>query len=188
MEGFLILLVIGVGIYIAIRVVNANAAKEALRLKRVAADAFLNNLTETKTLPEISVSIVLKKGETGVLQEQSNLFETRAQRLYGGGGTRIGKIYVGGGASESVQRLRRIDSGTLVLTNQRLVFDGGSQNRATNLADVLSASTWQDAIEISSSRRQKSQVYSVSNPTIWASMIQNLANGNISVRQQIKAS
>ena len=187
MEAFLILLVIGVCIYIAIRILNANAAKEALRVKRLEADAFLNNLAETKTLPEISVSIVLKKGETGILQEQSNLFETRAQRLYGGAGTRIEKIYVGGGASESVQRLRQIDSGTLVLTNQRLVFDGGSQNRATNLGDILSASAWQDAIEISSSRRQKSQVYSVSNPIIWASMIQNLAKGIISVTQQVKA-
>jgi len=188
MATFIILVVVGVGIFIAISVVKANAAKETQRVKHIEAQAFLDNLTDGKAIPEVAVSIVLKKGETGVLQEQSNLFETRAQRLSTGAGTRIGGIFIGGGVSESVQRLRKLDAGTLVLTSQRVVFDGGSQNRSINLADVLSASAWQDAVEISSSRRQKSQVYSVANPMIWAAMIQNLANGNLRITERVKAS
>jgi hypothetical protein len=72
-----------------------------------------------------------------LLQEQSALHETRAYRVSGGGGTRIGRIYVGGGMSESHQRLRAIDSGTLVLTNQRLVFDGASESRTIKLDDYV---------------------------------------------------
>ena len=109
------------------------------------------------------------------------LHETRAYRVYGGAGTRVGRIYVGGGASESHQRLREIDSGILVLTNQRLIFDGGHETRSVNLPDVISANAWSDAIEISSSRRQKNQICTVQNPIIWAQMIQMLASGKVEV-------
>lgn len=126
------------------------------------------------------VSIVLKEGELAVFQEPSRFYETRAYRIYGGGGTRIKGVYVGGGASESHQRLREIDTGTLVLTNQRLIFDGSMENRALNLKDIISASAWTDAIEVSSSRRQKSQVYTIRNPIIWAQMIKMIAGGQIS--------
>ena len=60
------------------------------------------------------------------------LHETRAYRVYGGAGTRVGRIYVGGGASESHQRLGRLIPGILVLTNQRLIFDGGHETRSVN--------------------------------------------------------
>jgi len=42
-------------------------------------------------------------------------------------------------------------------------------------------SCWSDAIEVSSSRRQKSQVYTVNNPFIWRQMIQMVASGKISL-------
>ena len=146
-------------------------AKTIRAAQSAEANAFINNLAETQTLPEIAVDIVLKKGKKGLLQEPSRLMETRAVRHTGAMGTRIGKIYVGGARSESHQEYRRIDQGTLVLTTQRLVFDATSQSGATNIADVLSASAWPDAIEVSSSKRQKSQVYAVGNPMIWATMI-----------------
>lgn len=187
MEIVVILLIVFIGGVIAYQVINAKTTKAIREEQRRQADSFLTNLVETKTLPEIQVNIVLKKGEKGILQEASRLLESRAYRVYGGAGTRIGKIYFGGGASESQQRLKEIDSGTLVLTSERLVFDGGLQTRTTKLTDIVSASAWQDAIEISSSRRQKSQVYSVSNPMIWASMIQNLASGTIKLSNEVDA-
>lgn len=36
-------------------------------------------------LPVVSVDIVLKQGEVGILQEPSILYEKRAYRIYGGG-------------------------------------------------------------------------------------------------------
>lgn len=166
----------------SIRGASAKAAmKEKMEHARLEALRFFSDLEKRKKLHTVDVNIVLQRGEAGLLQEPSNLLETRAYRLYGGGGTRIRGVYIGGGASESYQRLRNIDSGTLVLTNRRLVFDGGAENRALNLKDILSVSCWSDAIEVSSSRRQKSQVYTVNNPFIWQQMIQMLASGKISL-------
>ena len=103
---------------------------------------------------------------------------------HGGGGTRIRGIYIGGGASESHQRLREIDSGTLILTTDRLIFDEGLENRTLKAKDVVSAETWSDAVEVSSSRRQKSQVYTVGNPVIWSRMITAVASGAIRTRTE----
>lgn len=158
-------------------------AEEHLKRASEEAKQFFLDLGTRKKLTVMGpgeVSIVLKEGELAVFQEPSRFYETRSYRLYGGGGTRIKGVYVGGGASESHQRLREIDTGTLVLTNQRLIFDGSMENRALNLKDIISASAWTDAIEVSSSRRQKSQVYTIRNPIIWAQMIKMLAGGQIS--------
>jgi len=132
---------IAILIYIinSIRGASAKAAmKEKMEHARLEALRFFSDLEKRKKLHTVDVNIVLQRGEAGLLQEPSNLLETRAYRLYGGGGTRIRGVYIGGGASESYQRLRNIDSGTLVLTNRRLVFDGGAENRALNLKDILS--------------------------------------------------
>ena len=182
--GFGVLLAIAVIVWIIVAV-NSRAVKKDIeeRQKRNRDEAyrFFLEIEEQKKQPITQVDVVLKEGEVGVFQEPSVLLEIRAYRVYGGAGTRIGRIYVGGGASESHQRLREIDSGIIVLTNQRLIFDGGHENRSVRLQDVISANAWSDAIEISSSRRQKSQIYRLKNPIIWAEMIQLLASGKIEV-------
>jgi hypothetical protein len=182
--AFGVLLAIAVVVWI-IRAVNSQTAdkeiKERQRRNRDEAQHFFMDMEVRKQLPFTQVDVVLKEGELGVFQEPSVLLETRAYRIYGGAGTRVGRIHVGGGASESHDRLREIDSGTLVLTNHRLIFDGGHENRSVKLPDVISANAWSDAIEISSSRRQKSQIYRVHNPIIWAQMIQMLASGDVGV-------
>jgi hypothetical protein len=136
----------------------------------------------------IAVKLLLQKDEYGVLEEESTLFETRAYRVYGGAGTRIGRVYVGGGASESNQRLKQIDNGTLTLTTKRLVFDGARENRALKLGDLLSVNPWSDAIEVSTQRRAKSQVFTVANPLIWASAVHAVAAGKLSVQTDSAAS
>jgi hypothetical protein len=167
--GLLTLAVAILIISVVIRAVNSQAAKTAIEERQnknhEEAHNFFKDMAERKKLPVAQVAVVLKKGETALLQEPSVLLETRAYRVYGGAGTRVQGIYLGGGASESHQRLREIDAGTLALTNQRLIFDGGHENRSVNLPDVISANAWSDAIEISSSRRQKSQIYTVQNPS-----------------------
>ncbi|MBI2358051.1 MAG: hypothetical protein HYV04_03955 [Deltaproteobacteria bacterium] len=55
-----------------------------------------------------------------------------------------------------------------------------------NLKDIISARPWSDAIKVSSSRRQKSQVYTVDNPIIWSQMIQMLASGKIQTVGEIQ--
>src|SRR5581483_7270492 len=55
----------------------------------------------------------LQSEATALLNEPSKLIEARATRVYAGGGTRVKGIYIGGGQSTSVQRLKELDSGTL---------------------------------------------------------------------------
>lgn len=160
-----------------------NKGKSEDRVKGLATDAemFFASLEHRSRLPTTAVEIVLKSGEVGIFQEPSILYESRSYRVFGGGGTRVAGIYIGGGASEAQQRLKEIDSGKIVLTNQRLVFDGQMENRVLNLKDVVSATPWTDAIEVGSSRKQKSQIYTVGNPLIWAPMIQMLARGKLPI-------
>jgi hypothetical protein len=131
----------------------------------------------------ISTRLILKNDEHAILEEGSTLFESRAYRVYGGAGTRIGRVYVGGGVSESQQRVKEIDQGTLTLTTKRLIFDGTHENRNVQLSQVLSVNPWSDAIEISTARRAKSQIYTVANPLIWAAGIKALAAGEFSERR-----
>ena len=160
-----------------------NKGKSEDRVKRMATDAkmFFASLEHRSRLPTMAVDIVLKSGEFGIFQEPSILYESRSYRVFGGGATRVAGVYIGGGASEAQQRLKEIDSGKIILTNQRLVFDGQLENRVLNLKDVVSATPWTDAIEVGSSRKQKSQIYTVENPLIWAPMIQMLASGKLPV-------
>src|SRR5574337_1401385 len=119
----LIVIFIGVAIIWAIysnAQERARQRKQRLETIQREAEGFLRRVEQEKVLPSTPVHIVLQKGEIGVLQETSTLSEARSYRVYAGGGTRIKGVYIGGGTSESHQRLTQIDSGSLVLTNQRL--------------------------------------------------------------------
>jgi hypothetical protein len=131
----------------------------------------------------VPTRLLLRDGEVALLDEPSILFESRSFRIYGGAGTRVGGIYVGGGASESQQRLKQIDLGTLTLTTKRLVFDGERENRSVPMSQVLSVRPWADAIEVSSERRSKSQIYRVANPIIWCSAVKAAAEGKFAVHR-----
>jgi hypothetical protein len=189
---FIVIVVIAVAILLVLDAIRTymNKGKSEDRVKRMADEAkmFLERLEHRKELPSVAVDIVLKDGEFGIFQEPSILYESRSYRVFGGGGTDVAGIFIGGGASEAQQRLKQIDSGKIVLTNQRLVFDGQMENRVLNLKDVVSATPWTDAIEVGSSRKQKSQIYTVGNPLIWAPMIQMLASGKVRVLSQATGS
>jgi hypothetical protein len=179
MSGLFIIVCSFLAVIAIVHIVGKRNSLEKQKRNREEAYRFFADIKERKQVPITRVDVVLKDGELGVFQESTVLLETRAYRVFGGGGTRVGGIYIGGGASESHQRLKEIDSGILVLSNRRLIFDGRHENRSINLSDVISANAWLDAVEVSSSRRQKSQIYRVRNPIIWTQMIQMLASGEI---------
>ncbi len=167
---------------------NHPARREAIRTRQEAigeeARHFFADASKALCLPPVQTHIVLAPGEVAIRQESVQLHESRAVRLYGGVGTRIGKIYLGGGTSSSYQTIKPIDTGTLLLTTERLVFDGGKENRIVKAKEILSVQPSEDAIEVSTSRRQKSQVYTVSNPLIWATLIKTVAGGNVEALKQ----
>lgn len=162
----------------------ARRAREAkIKLMEQKASSFLARIAQG-TLTPLETGLILQKDEHGIYrEEESVLLETRAVRLYGGMGTRIARVYVGGGASEARQQWRHIDTGKLVLTTKRLVFDGAQENRTFKLVDVLSVTAVAlDAIEVHSQRRMKASVFMVSNPLLWAPLIEQAAKGTISLR------
>jgi hypothetical protein len=169
--AFLLLLIVaGIAVWFF---VGRYKDERRAQLKRET-DAWIDRLAAHGFVP-ISTRLILKGDEHAILEEEATLFESRAYRLYGGGGTRIGRFSVGGGVSESQQRVKQIDQGILTLTTKRLIFDGSTENRNVQLSQVMSVSPGVDAIEISTERRAKSQIYSVANPLLWATVIKTFA-------------
>src|SRR5262245_16479650 len=49
--------------------------------------------------------------------------------------------------------LREIDTGTLLITNKRLLFNGAKKNTSTQLTRVIHFTLYQDGIQIETARR-----------------------------------
>jgi hypothetical protein len=145
---------------------------------RLEAEAFFNRVA-AQGLEPVETDLILGADEHAVLFDVATLYETRSHRVYAGAGTSIKGLHVGGGASQTQDSLRRIEAGVLILTTARLVFDGTTENRTIKLRDILSVSPMLDAIEVSTQRRQKSMLFSVPNPQIWAPMIKNVASSKV---------
>jgi hypothetical protein len=155
--------------------------KELIRQQKATeAENYIAEVKSKKALPTIQTSIFLDKDEKAFLEEETKLNETRAIRKHSGGmggiGFRVVKgVYVGGGrrsgTSESHQEWRMIDSGNLIITNQRMIFRGGKENRAVPLKKILSVSISIDAIEVAVESKSKSMVFPVQNGYIWGAVI-----------------
>ena len=134
--------------------------------------------------PPDTFPLVLGTDEIALLHEPSKLIEGRATRVYAGAGTSVEGIYVGGGQSTSVQSLKELDSGTLTLTTKRLIFTGSMESRVVNAKDIVSVNPLADAVEISSGRKAKRQVYLVRNPIMWVSLLFTVIKGGISLSKK----
>ncbi len=187
-------LLILVGIVVAVVVValiikaistegNSAVQVDNSKMKAYAASLELNGFRSGQFTPP-ETPLVLLQGEVPILHRAATLMEAKAVRFYGGVGTRIKGIYIGGGASTPVDGLTRIDTGTLTLTTQRLVFDGQMQNRNMSVSQVLSMKTYSDAIEIASAKRAKSQVYLVDNPVLWKEAISLATSGGVNLKRK----
>jgi transcription elongation factor Elf1 len=78
--------------------------------------------------------------------------------------------------------LKELDSGTLTLTTKRLVFNGSMESRVTNLKDIVSVENFTDAIEVSTARKAKLQVYRGRNPMLWRALLKTVSSGGFSFR------
>lgn len=86
------------------------------------------------------------------------------------------RTYVGQGQTVSSQELKVIDTGTLTITNKRLMFTGSRENRSTPINKIISTSPWTDAIEILVESRQKAMVFTAYNPVLLYSIIELAAS------------
>jgi len=174
--------VIGVGaigvVGLIIWVSAANAAQRRKHRERLFAEAreYVELAQRSHGLPTVPAHVMLKSGETAFYSAPSALYETRAVRHYQSGhaGFRVAKsVYLGGsrGRSISNQEWSKIDSGTLTITNKRLIFDGGSADRSVALPKILSADSSIDGVDVSVENRQKSMVFAAANPLILSTII-----------------
>lgn len=133
------------------------------------AKSWIEELKVNKCLQPIQTEMLLKNGEIAYWQEDAKLIETRAVRHYQSGytGFRVAKgMYVGGskGCSTSSQEWQVLARGKLCITNQRLIFDGDSNDRNIPLKKIIAVNTNDHAsIEVSTETRQKSMIFAVRN-------------------------
>jgi hypothetical protein len=140
---------------------------------------FIEQIKAKKVIEPIKTEILLKEGEKAFLKEDTTLLETKAVRYHKTKaiGVRIlPSIYIGfaPGRSESKEEWRIVDRGVIILTNQRLIFDGSKEDRVIPLNKIISIKPFLDSIEISTENRKKSMLFNVNNPLIWATLIQIL--------------
>lgn len=157
-----------------------SGGKELKRQKLITqANAFVDKIKSDKKIPTVSTSLFLSDGEQALLEEGSQLYETRAVRKSSGGfgGIRIMKgVTVGrySGVSESHQEWRVIDSGKIILTNKRVVFDGQKGNKVIPLNKILSVVVGLTDITLSIEDKAKDVAFDVPNGYVFGLLI-NLA-------------
>ncbi len=156
---------------------NVSDRKEAMTRGM---EEFVAQIKQQKALTPISSSLVLGPKEQAFLEEETALQETRSVRQFRSTGVRVRlmkglSVGQSGGRAESHKEWRILDTGKLILTNKKLVFDGGKEDRTIPLDKILTISPILDAIEVSSSSRSGSMVFPVKNPFIWATTIRILS-------------
>jgi hypothetical protein len=143
---------------------------------------FIEQIKAKKVIEPIKTEILLKEGEKAFLKEDTTLLETKAVRYHKTkaiGVRIIPGVYIGfaPGRSESKEEWRIVDRGVIILTNQRLIFDGSKEDRVIPLKKIISIKPSLDSIEISTENRKKIMLFNVNNPFIWATLIQILVKG-----------
>ena len=125
-------------IFFVISIVFWTKKKERLKEQKrqqliTEANQYIEEIKTKKTIPIIKPSIFLREGESAFLEENTNLLETKAVRTFSGGSRgasfRIAKgisVRTGSfsGTSQSNQEWAVLDTGNLIITNQRLIFNG----------------------------------------------------------------
>lgn len=143
---------------------SAEQRRQNLERQDAIAESYVAQANRGGGLPAVDTNVMLKRGEAAFYSAPTTLFETRAVRHHvaGHGGVRVARgVWIGGtrGRAESRQEWRRIDDGSLTVTNQRIIFDGRKTNRTVPLDKLISFDTGLGEVEISTSSRQKSMVF-----------------------------
>ena len=159
------------------RIRNVEIRRQEEELRRFTEYAETHN-----AFPTVATRILLKDGEVAFYDAPSALYEKRAVRYWESGsiGFRVARgVYVGGtrGRSVSEQEWGKIDTGTLTITNKRIIFNGGGIDRAVMLANVMAVEPWFDGVEISIEKRQKGMCFATRNPVLVGALINYLARG-----------
>ena len=145
------------------------------------AKSYTKKIFDAKALEHIQTSIILKNDEIAFLECKTTLLETKSVRYFQSGsvGYRLTKrIYLGSrsGTSHNQDELKHIDTGTLTLTNKRLVFTGLTNSRNIQISKLIAVNFFIDSIKVTTENRQKSLIFTVPNSLIWNFAIKIVAS------------
>lgn len=145
-----------------LRAIEADRKQEekdkALRKNQInAAEAWVDRCQKAHGLVTIHSSYPCKRGE-GVLHTVtcSRLLETRKVRLSGG---------------ITTDQWTRLDKGTLLITNQRIVFIGDNGNRSVAIKEIIGTEEYQDGFEVTSAKRSKPMRFTCDNPVLVRTIV-----------------
>jgi hypothetical protein len=169
---FIILVVAAI---VVVAVVRAMQQRQRRALLFKQARDWAATVQQSHALPIVAADIILKPGEAAFYSTPSALYETRAVRHYQSGhtGFRVAKgVWVGGtsGRSVSTQEWTRLDAGSLIITNKRLVFNGQKEERTVPLSKIVAVHNSLADVQVAVEGRQKAMAFGVANPLI-ASLI-----------------
>lgn len=151
--------------------------KKKLQKAEIAAKAYFEPIIASKTLPVITVDVNLQKDEKCYyVEENVSLGEERSVRVTRGTGAsvRVVKgVWVHGYGSNSISTptLRKVDNGTVFLTNKRLIFLGRFHNKNIKYDDILATNQYSDAISLSIASNGKNEYFFVKNSLLLKGMM-----------------
>jgi hypothetical protein len=135
---------------------------------------FLAATLRTNGPPAIESPLVLKKGEQACLAVTATLARQQTHRQWVGGSQGFSfpightgiRYRVGSYRGHPVEQqlLGKLDSGTLVVTNQRVAFIGATKSTSVALAKVLHVECYSDALAIFQEGRENPNYYYIDQP------------------------
>jgi hypothetical protein len=133
---------------------------------------YFASVNTARAFPTVGLNtMTAKKGEFGLINERANLYEMRAHRQSVGMSFRVAKgVYVGKRSYLSKDHLDKTAVGTVLLTNQRLLFVG-EKTITIQVSNIITVQAGGDHLLIHSEKRQRPVVLQFSSAPLAALII-----------------
>lgn len=106
------------------------------------------------------IPALLRNEEYPILVFNCDLYEERNYRNYYGGGVRVAKgVSLFAGQSRSKSELQKLDNGSLIITDERLIFIGNKRNANIEYDKLLSLECYDNCITSHKIGKSKSEVF-----------------------------
>lgn len=106
------------------------------------------------------VPALLRNEEYPVLVINCDLYEERNYRNYYGGSVRVAKgVSLFAGQSRSKSELQKLDNGSLIITDERIIFIGNKRNTSIEYDKLLSLECYDNCVTSHKIGKSKSEVF-----------------------------
>ncbi len=132
-----------------------NKARKQAQMQVV--EKWLASCKAVRGLISIPSTYPCKRGE-GVLYTEDDVRVQETRKVRGPGGT-------------SNDQWTTLDTGTLYVTNQRLIFVGDNNTRNIAIKDIVSTKAYVDSFDVTSSKRSKPMGFLCNNPALMRAIV-----------------